>query len=341
MSKIEAYAEFREAPAAVERQAQALAAPLSELVARLQAGMPQVVLTCARGSSAHAATFGKHLIERHLGIAVAAMAPNIATIYRRELRLAGQLFLAISQSGRSDDLVESSIMAKRAGALTATILNEMESPLARACDIVLPMAAGPEAGILATKSFVATMAALLRLVAAWGGDAVLAAAIERLPDRLTAAAELDWSAGLAALTGATSTVVLGRGTTLAVAREAALKLKEGCDLHAEAFSGAEFLHGPIALLAPRYPILMLMPTDAAAAGMLQLAANLGRKGAAVLRAGPGEAGAIGLPTLPPDHADADAVALIQSFYGFLLKLAARRGTDVGTPRHLQKITRTR
>src|SRR4029077_16840186 len=110
--------ELREAPEAVSRQQEALTRPLLELVRRLKSHPPQLVVTCARGSSAHAATFAKHLIELHLGIPVAAMAPNIATVYRRPMRLEGQLFLAISQSGRSDDLVEAAAMARRAGALT-------------------------------------------------------------------------------------------------------------------------------------------------------------------------------------------------------------------------------
>src|SRR5436305_7942778 len=125
--------EFREAPDVVRRQTEDLTHPIWELVATLKRRARQAVVTCARGSSAHAATFGKHLIERHLGIPVAAMAPNIATVYRRPLRLSGQFFLAISQSGRSDDLVESAAMAKHAGALTAALVNTSDSPLAAAC----------------------------------------------------------------------------------------------------------------------------------------------------------------------------------------------------------------
>jgi glucosamine--fructose-6-phosphate aminotransferase (isomerizing) len=298
-------------------------------------------MTCSRGSSANAAVFGKYLIERHLGIPVGAIAPSIATLYRKALRLDGELFLALSQSGRSDDLVESASMAKAAGALTAAIVNDPGSPLAAACDVVLPIDAGRETGIAATKTFVATLAALLRLVAAWTQDGALGAAIERLPERLGAASELDWSEGVSSLARVTSLVTIGRGPTLAIAREAALKLKEGCDLHAEAFSGAEFLHGPIALVSARYPIMIFTPTDVAAAGLNELAANLIGKGAIVLRAGAGGNASIGLPTLPADHPDADALCLIQSFYGFLVQLADRRGTDLRAPRHLQKVTRTR
>jgi glucosamine--fructose-6-phosphate aminotransferase (isomerizing) len=334
-------AEFREAPTALRRQAPALALPVSELVSRLQRRPPQLLMTCARGSSANAAVFGKYLVERHLGIPAGAIAPSIATIYRRKLALDGALFLALSQSGRSDDLVESALMARAGGALTAAIVNDPASPLAAACDIVLPIEAGRETGIAATKTFVATLGALLRLIAAWAEDRALAAAIERLPDRLSLAGELDWSDALHVLAGAVSLVAIGRGPTLAIAREAALKLKEGCDLHAEAFSGAEFLHGPIALVSPSYPIMIFSPTDAAAAGLDDLAANLARKGAVLLRTGSGDSKSINLPTLPADHPDADALCLIQTFYGFLIELADRRGTDIATPRHLQKVTRTR
>jgi glucosamine--fructose-6-phosphate aminotransferase (isomerizing) len=330
--------EIREAPGAVARQAEALRAPLGDLVRRLRRRPPQVVVTCARGSSAHAATFGKHLIERTLGIPVAAAAPSIATVYRRGLRLEGQLFLAVSQSGRSDDLVELAASAKTAGAVTAALVNAPESPLAAACDVVLPMAAGPEVSVAATKTVVASMSALLRLVALWTDDAGFNDGLARLPERLALATDLDWNAALPALAEAASLVTIGRGPTLAIAREASLKLKETSNLHAEAFSGAEFLHGPVTLVERRYPILLFMPNDAAAPGLSRLAADLRDKGAALFAAEPGEGR---LPTLDPHQPEADALCLLQSFYGMAVRLAALRGTDVDRPRHLEKVTRTR
>jgi glutamine---fructose-6-phosphate transaminase (isomerizing) len=334
-------AELRQAPAAVARQAQSLAAPLKALVERLIRRPPDVVVTCARGSSAHAATFAKHLIERHLGIPVAAAAPNIATIYRRRLRLKHQLFLAISQSGSSDDLIEVTAAARAAGALTAGLVNDLQSPLASACEIVLPMAAGAELSVAATKTFVASLTAMLRLTATWLNNDVMHFACERLPARLATAAELDWRAASQPLARASSLVAIGRGPTLAIAREAALKLKETCALHAEAFSGAEFRHGPIALVSATYPILVLAPSDEAALGLSELAEDLRRKGACVLVAEPGEEKPGRLPALAPEQADADAICLMQSFYAFLIDLAARRGANVDRPRHLQKVTRTR
>ena len=361
--------EIREAPGVVERQARALQGPVAELAARLSRRPPQVAVTCARGSSAHAAAFGKHLIERFLGVPVAAAAPSVVSVYGGRLNLKDQFFLAISQSGRSADLIEMTQSARASGALTACIVNATDSPLAAACEIVLPMSAGPELSVAATKTFVATLSALVRLTAGWAGDARLGAAAGRLPERLAAASDLDWSEALNALAGAGSLVAIGRGPTLAIAREAALKLKETCNLHAEAFSGAEFLHGPVALASPEYPILMFHPADEAACGMRQLARDLREKGCALYttdaeddlggrcnplpQPSPSElalasalqsgAAFLGgrLPVLAPDCAETDAICLIQSFYAMAVLLARRLGFDVDRPRHLQKVTNTR
>jgi glutamine---fructose-6-phosphate transaminase (isomerizing) len=333
-------AELREAPEVVARQERMLSTPLTELAARLRRNPPDVVLTCARGSSAHAATFAKHLIERHL--CVAAAAPVVATAYHRELHLSRQLFLAISQSGRSDDLIETAVSARRSGALTVALVNDVESPLAAACDIILPLHAGAERAVAATKSFVATLAALLRLVAAWRGDPVLRGALDRLPERLAAATNLNWHMAADALVTACSLIAIGRGPTLGIAREVALKLKEVANLHAEAFSGAEFLHGPVAIVGRNYPLLMFVAPDETAPGMRRLAAALREKGAHLICADPGDVvGNDSLPTLAADHPDADALCLIQSFYTMAPHLAAARGIDIDRPRHLQKVTRTR
>jgi glucosamine--fructose-6-phosphate aminotransferase (isomerizing) len=333
--------ELREAPDVVRRQAKTLARPLAELAAILRKSEPQVVVTCARGSSAHAAIFGKYLIERHLGVPVADAAPSIMSVYRKGLRLKGQLFLAISQSGRSEDLIESASRAKSSGAVTAALVNDTKSPLASVCDIILPMEAGPELSVAATKTFISSVAALLKFIAAWADDPEMMAALDRLPDRLVSAADLDWDQALSPLSTAQSLITLGRGPTFAIAQEGALKLKEVCNLHAEAFSGAEFQHGPIALVSSGYPVLIFMPTDAAAANLVELATDLRRKGASILTTSNDSEMSGRLPVLPPDHPDTDAICLIQSLYGLAIRLARHRGIDADQPRHLRKITQTR
>jgi glutamine---fructose-6-phosphate transaminase (isomerizing) len=334
-------AEIREAPEAVRRQPEHLAAPLKNLLAILAHRAPRFAITCARGSSAHAATFAKYLLERYCGIPVAAAAPSITSIYHQRLKIDGQLFIAISQSGRSDDLVESVEAARKSGALTVAIVNDPESPLAAASEIILPISAGPERSVAATKSFIASTAALLRLTASWTGNAAMLGACDRLADRLAEAGALDWSQAVHALRRATSCAILGRGPTLSIAREAALKLKETCDLHAEAYSSAEFCHGPIALVAPRYPVLVFTPADEAAATVAEMAFNLRQKGATMLLSGASENDGNRLPVVTADHPDADAICLVQSFYGCVAQLAKSRGRDAEKPRHLHKVTRTR
>jgi glucosamine--fructose-6-phosphate aminotransferase (isomerizing) len=333
-------AEAREAPQALRRQASSLAQPIADLVARLRRKPPHVVLTCARGTSAHAATFGKHLIERHLGIPVSPVAPNIASLYRQPLSIRDQLFIAISQGGGSADIIESAMIARASGAITVAIVNDDASPLATASEIVLPIEAGAELSIAATKTFVASLAVLLRLVAAWKDDAAMLRGLDRLPERLASASGLDWSPAVPALAAASSLIAIGRGPTLAIAREAALKLKETCGVHAEAFSGAEFRHGPMSLIEKAYPVLMFMPGDASAEGLLELSADLASKGAQVF-ATKLLAGAATLPVLEPDHPDIDPICLIQSLYQCVVQVADRRGRDADRPRHLQKVTRTR
>jgi glucosamine--fructose-6-phosphate aminotransferase (isomerizing) len=334
-------AEIAEGPRAVERQAAALRAPLDELVRALDARPPRVVVTCARGSSAHAAAFGKHLIERYLGIPVSPAAPSIATVYGRRMNLEGQLFLAVSQSGQSHDLVEQAASAKAAGALVVALVNDPESPLARGSDVLLPMEAGPEISVAATKTFIASLSALLALTARWSGEPAMGEALARLPERLDRAVARDWSPALARIDAAESLVTIGRGPTLAIAREAALKLKETCHLHAEAFSGAEFMHGPVALVQDAFPVLMFMPNDEATPGLERLAADLAAKEARVLVAGPGAGAGHRLPVAEPDFPEADAVGLVASFYRLAADLAQARGVDPDNPRHLNKVTRTR
>ena len=333
--------ESREAPGVVERQEGALRRPLEALVKRLKASPPQLAVTCARGSSAHAAIFAKHSIERHLRIPVADAAPSIVTVYHSPLKLKGQLHLTISQSGRSDDLIEQTRAAKKAGALTVGLINDVESPLADACDVVLPLGAGPELSVAATKTFIATLAAILRLTAAWNGEGELKRALAQLPEHLERSSVLDWRASFSALAEAQSMMTIGRGPTLAIAAEAALKLKETCGLHAEAFSGSEFLHGPVSLVSKGFPILMFMPADEAAAALRRLEADLRRKGAAVFATARGRPSPRRLPALSSGHPETDAICLIQSVYAMLVRLARLRGGDADKPRHLQKVTRTR
>ncbi len=338
------FAEAAETPAVIARQAAANAAAIAALARKLGSMAPHIMFTCARGSSDHAASFAKTLFETRLGIPVVSQAPSISSIYGKPLlHMAGQPYLLISQSGRSPDLLLSAEAAKRAGALVIALVNDTGSPLAAIADVVLPLHAGPEQSVAATKSYVASLAACAQLAAAWAGDDALAAALARLPDDLMAAWDADWSAALGLLRPAASAYVLGRGLTLGVAQEAALKCKECCGLHGEAFSLAEVAHGPMALVGPDFPVLVLPPLDPARAGLDALVARLRDRGApvAIAGSGGGNAGAVALPFDATLHAAAAPMAMALSFYRLANALALARGHDPDHPPALAKVTQTR
>ena len=332
--------EAAEAPEVAQRQIANNAPAVADLVKRLRSMKPAFVATCARGSSDHAATYGKYLIEMTLGLPVASLGPSLASVYRGEPNLSGALFIAISQSGRSPDALRLTEAAKRGGALVLGIVNDTESPLAGLVDVVLPLHAGPERSVAATKSFLASCVALLNLTARWAGDQELLAAVDRAPQALAAAGGCDWSPALLRLKHAASAYVIGRGPGLGIAQELALKFKETCRIHAEAFSSAEVLHGPLALVGPGFPALILDPMDEGTDSTREAAATLSRLGADICYAGTSDVACTHLPM--PDDVPAPLVPLVQAraFYGAIAQLAVARGLDPDHPPHLAKVTRT-
>jgi glucosamine--fructose-6-phosphate aminotransferase (isomerizing) len=319
----------------LERNAQAARA----IGADLRSRPLRTVLTCARGSSDHAATYAKYLIEIRAGLFTASAAPSVSSVYEVSPEAQDVLCVAVSQSGASPDLVSTAAAARRAGARLLALVNAPGSPLAAIADAELPLWAGPELSVAATKSYLAALAAIAQLVAAWTEDAALDNALCGLPDLMDAARSLDWSAAESALSDAGSLYVVGRGPGFAAAQEAALKFKETCGLHAEAFSAAEIRHGPMALARDGFPVLILAQDDASRPGVEALAAELVEAGAAVLLAGATVPGAVALPTLTADPL-LQPILLAQSFYGMVEALARRRGFDPDRPPGLAKVTRT-
>ena len=330
------FAEAAQAPAAAARLLAANAAACARLGEMLRAAPPAMVVTCARGSSDHAATYAKYLIETATGVPTSSAALSVSSVYDAIPKLDGALFLAISQSGRSPDLLATAEAAKKSGARIVALVNDETSPLAELADITLGLKAGPELSVAATKSYIAALAAIAQLVAAWTEDAELDAALAALPDTLAQAWRLDWSPAAARLKTATSLYVLGRGPGYAAAQEAALKFKETCGLHAEAFSAAEVKHGPMALVGEGFPVLIFAQHDQTEEGVLALAAQLAADGAQVLLAG---GPASSLPTLAA-HPTLEPIVRIQGFYRLANALAVARGLDPDSPPHLKKVTET-
>lgn len=331
--------ETREAPDAVARCI-AQRAAFAEAAARCRALDPTIVMVSARGSSSHAGTYLRYLLARALGVVTAAAMPSVVSVYQRQQRLRGSLFISISQSGRSPDLVRQAESAREAGALCLALVNDPASPVARASEIVLDIAAGPERSVAATKSVVASLAAALALTAAWTGDAALAAATAAVPERLRQSLALDWSALETPLVPLDRAFVVGRGPGFAIASEAALKLCETTGIAAIGFSAAELAHGPRVLAGRAMPVLAFVQDDAARAGTTDLLADLAAAGVPVLAAGAQADGVRALPTLPPAHADADLLGLLTRFYLAAERVARARGRDPDRPPGLRKITET-
>ena len=332
-------AEVAQAPAVVARMLAGNADAAAELGRVLRGVPPDVVVTCARGSSDHAAMYGKYLIETLVGVPVASAAPSVASIFAAPVATRRALAIAISQSGRSPDLLASAQAQRAGGARLVALVNDEGSALAGAADVLLPLRAGPERSVAATKSCIAAMAGLAQLVAHWSGDAGLGAAVEALPNLLGRAVALDWDAAIEPLAGVERMFVLGRGYGFGIAGEAALKLKETSAIQAEPFSSAEVRHGPMSIVGPGFPILAFAGSDPAGDDVRDVAALFAERGAMVLLATAGE-DAPPLPALAA-HPAIEPILMLASFYRLAERLARARGRDPDRPPHLQKVTQTR
>jgi glutamine---fructose-6-phosphate transaminase (isomerizing) len=332
--------EIAESAAAIARQLDENRARVRELASSLRRDPPRLVATGARGSSDNAATFAKYLFETRLGIPTTSAAPSVQSIYAAEQDFESTLFLAISQSGKSPDLVRQAEAAKRAGARVVAMVNVEASPLAAAADAVIPLRAGPELSVAATKSFLCSLSAIAQLAAEWKDDATLRDALAAIPAALNEPVDAIWSTLVDGLADAQSLFVVGRGLGLSAAQEAALKLKETCGIHAEAFSAAEVQHGPMALVGAGFPVVFFVQDDDTKASTLEVAAKFRARDARVFTIG---ADADGCETLPVPHVADPAcspLVAVHRFYGAVNALAVRRGRDPDSPPHLSKVTET-
>jgi glucosamine--fructose-6-phosphate aminotransferase (isomerizing) len=339
MVSTQMFKEAGEAHARVRHQLTANAATVARIAERLQGEPHRAVVTCGRGSSDHAATFAKYLIETRLGVLTSSAALSVSSVYKTAQNLDGVLYLAISQSGKSPDLLASVEAAKAAGAFTIALVNDAASPLAKLADEVIPLHAGPELSVAATKSYITALTAIAQLVAHWSADEALVAALNLLPDLLAEAWRMDWTPALASLQDARNLFVLGRGLGFGVAQEAALKLKETCGLHAEAFSSAEVEHGPMALVQAGFPLIVFAQNDETHASVKAVAERFVQRGADVWLASGGETGPGLLPSIAA-HPALEPILMIQSFYRLANAVSVSRGYNPDTPPHLNKVTET-
>lgn len=312
---------------------------LAAIAAALAETPAPAVVTCARGSSDHAAGYLKFLLETRAGTLVASLPPSVASIYETLPRIGDGVCVAISQSGRSTDLLSTVEAMQRDKVRVIAMVNDADSPLAAMADFVVPLHAGVERSVAATKSYIATLFAGLHLTSVLAPATLPSSLLAALPQQLDQAWALDWTPLIDALADARGLYVIGRGAGLAVAAEAALKFKETCALHAEAFSAAEVRHGPMALFDADLPLLVFRQDDAAADSIDALVDIAVGQGCRVFVTGRARAGATALPVI-----DAPAIVQpllqIQSFYRAANDLALRRGLDPDNPPLLRKVTVT-
>jgi glutamine---fructose-6-phosphate transaminase (isomerizing) len=310
---------------------------LATIVERIERAKPRIVVFCGRGSSGFVGVYLRYLVEARLGLLVSAAAPSIVTAYRRPPDMREALFVVVSQSGRSPDLVTATQVARTLGALTLAIVNDENSPAATASELVLPIGAGTEYAVAATKTVALSMIAGAQLVAMLARDDELNDGLHHLPPRLSGALACDWSAWADSAAGAAAAFVAGRGYGLGCVREIALKVTEILRVPALGYSAAELRHGPRASITPATPVLVLRHNDQAATAVDDLIRDLDGAGETLFTAG-GDAGT--LPWIGDGHPIFDPVVMLIPAYRAIEAAARRRGFDPDNPPHLSKVTRT-
>jgi len=342
--------EARETPQVVKRQLLAYEKLIFNLNKRLTENPQCFAMTIGRGSSDHACTFAKYLLETKLNLVTASAAPSTVTLYNAKLKMDQALVIGISQSGQSPDICKMLEAAKKSHAITLALVNEVNSPLAKIAEYVVPLWAGEEKAVAATKSYVASLTALVQLVAHLSYDQKLIAAVNKLPESLAEViTEVNWDEAISVLKNIDRTLVIARGFSFPIAQEIALKFKETAGIQAEAFSSAEVLHGPFALVKRDHPFLLFMQDDATLPGNLELAKKIKQLHGKIILVVPKNLltravlhKIADFVVLLPESIDPriDSIHTVLASYLMIARLSVLRGFNPDAPDNLKKITET-
>jgi glucosamine--fructose-6-phosphate aminotransferase (isomerizing) len=314
--------------------------PIRAAADQITQAAPRFVQLVARGTSDHAALYAKYLVEINHQLPAGLVSPSTVTVYGARPDLRDVLYIAVSQSGGSPDLVRSVEVARAQGALTVAVTNNAESDLAAAAAIHIDVLAGAERSVAATKSYTAELLALQLLLS--GGDGRGAEALPELGEQVLAADEQVREVAQR-YRFAQRLITTARGYSYPTAREAALKLMETSYLSAQAFSGADLLHGPLATVDPQVPVLAIVPDGVGGQAMAPVLERLAERHADVFGVGAPAAladlaGGIALPAGVPD--ELSPLLEILPLQQLALHLALARGGDPDQPRGLRKVTET-
>lgn len=313
---------------------------LQNISNELKAIDPYSIVSIARGSSDHAAQYLNYLTMAKLGKLPTSLSMSILTLYQAKLDISRSLGIAISQSGQSPDVVNPLKYFSDHGPGSIALVNDTSSPLAQIAKWTVPLHAGSEKSVAATKSFIASLSASAHLVGSWKNDSALLTGLENLPEDLKKAQQCDWTSAITTLKNAKRIMVVGRGFGLSLALEAALKFKETCSIQAEAFSAAEIKHGPQALIENGYPLIVFANRGPALLSMLELAEDMRARGAKVILAAPSFVKEKDLEIHSAHCEDLDILSAAQSFYLMIEELSRSLGLNPDEPRHLSKVTKT-
>jgi glucosamine--fructose-6-phosphate aminotransferase (isomerizing) len=332
--------EALEAPNVVEEQFSENQQLLDEVAQFLNQKNPYSLVSAARGSSDHAAQYLNYLATVKLGKLTTSLSMSALTLYQTNLDVSKSIGVAISQSGQGPDIIKSIEYMRSHNAPTFAMVNDTQSPLAQTSEWVIPLHAGVEKSVAATKSFIASLAASAALIATWKNDLELTRGLHHLPEDLHKAQSLDWTSAIKTLREAKRIMIVSRGHGLSLALEAALKLKETCSIQAEAFSAAEIKHGPQALIEENYPLLIFANRGPALLSMLDLATDMRARGANVILAAPPFVKDKQLEIQTTHAEELDIITAIQSFYLMTEELSRSLGFNPDHPKHLSKVTKT-
>jgi glucosamine--fructose-6-phosphate aminotransferase (isomerizing) len=317
------------------------------LAKKIKEKNPRCIATLARGSSDHAASFLHYVFGKELGFICASLPPSLVSIYDSHFNAKDALVIAISQSGESPDICKSVQRLKEDGALTIAIVNQENSTLAAIADDVITLCAGTENSVAATKTYMASLFAILHLLQALKPHPDFEASLPILIKALSHPPHFEKKA-IEECVNTSSLIFLARGLMYPIAQEAALKCKETCQIHAEPFSTAEFQHGPMELVRPDFPIFIFAKADETLHSVLALCEKLTKLGAKTFLMGdkkslPDDQAiasyTLTLPAVVDDHLS--PLIYIQAFYVWVAELAIAKNRNPDKPLHLQKVTRTK
>ncbi len=339
--------EILEEPKTIERCINKNRQLISGIVGDIRSSEIDKIMIAARGTSDHAAVYAKYIMETTLGLPVALAAPSVFTVYHGKLKLDKTLVIGISQSGKAADVLEVIKSANRSGALTVSITNFSDSPLALEAKYHLDCSAGLERSVAATKTFLAQITLLAALTALWSGSAEMLERLERMPqdiEKIISGSD-EIAEKVQRYRYMEECFVLARGINYAIALESALKIQETCYVRAKAYATSDFYHGPYAMIEAGMPVFVFAPDGPSLNDVKEMIGRLKESGAElIVISDVEELRAQGDCSFSVPSAGSD---VFSPFYNvviaqmFACRLALAKGLNPDSPRSLSKVTITK